>query len=115
MSAIEQPAARSGRMTCWCGALSTSALSAMKCTPQNTMNSASGCLATCCDELVGVAGVVGELDHLVALVVMPEDDQPAAERALRGGDAAVHLLVGQADVPLGQRLTLGDVRLLVRR
>ena len=37
MSAIEQPAARSGRITCWCGAQSTSALSAMKCTPQNTM------------------------------------------------------------------------------
>ncbi len=41
MSAIEHPAARSGRMTFWCGPLSTSALSAMKCTPQKTMNSAS--------------------------------------------------------------------------
>ena len=28
-------------------ALSTSALSAMKCTPQKTMNSASGCRLTC--------------------------------------------------------------------
>ncbi len=42
MSAIEQPAARSGRITFWCGAQSTSALSAMKCTPQKTTNSASG-------------------------------------------------------------------------
>ena len=42
MSAIEQPAARSGRITCWFGPVRMSADSAMKCTPQNTMNSASG-------------------------------------------------------------------------
>ena len=41
MSAIEQPAARSGRITCWCGAARMSALSAMKWTPQKMMNSAS--------------------------------------------------------------------------
>ena len=40
MSAIEQPAARSGRTTFWCGARRMSALSAMKWTPQKTMNSA---------------------------------------------------------------------------
>ena len=43
-----------------------------------------------------VAGVVRELDHLVALVVVAEDDEPAAQRGLRGRDARVHLLVGQA-------------------
>ena len=42
MSAIEQPAARSGRITFWSGLVRMSADSAMKCTPQNTMNSASG-------------------------------------------------------------------------
>ena len=41
MSAMEQPALRSGRITCWWGAVSTSADSAMKWTPQKTMNSAS--------------------------------------------------------------------------
>ena len=41
MSAMGQPAARSGRMTLWCGARRMSAASAMKCTPQKTMNSAS--------------------------------------------------------------------------
>ena len=41
MSAIEQPALRSGRITCWWGPVSTSADSAMKWTPQNTTNSAS--------------------------------------------------------------------------
>ena len=42
MSAIEQPAARSGSTTCWWSAVRMSALSAMKWTPQNTTNSASG-------------------------------------------------------------------------
>ena len=42
MSAIEQPAARSGSTTCWVSAVRMSALSAMKCTPQKTMCSASG-------------------------------------------------------------------------
>ena len=42
MSAIEQPAARSGRITFWSGVVKMSADSAMKCTPQKTMNSASG-------------------------------------------------------------------------
>ena len=41
MSAIEQPAFRSGRRTCWCGPVRMSADSAMKWTPQNTMYSAS--------------------------------------------------------------------------
>jgi hypothetical protein len=41
MSAIEQPAARSGRMAIWWGLDMMSATSAMKCTPQNTMYSAS--------------------------------------------------------------------------
>ena len=42
MSAIEQPAARSGSTTCCASPVRMSALSAMKCTPQNTMNSACG-------------------------------------------------------------------------
>ncbi|MFT7646549.1 MAG: hypothetical protein ACI8Y4_001284 [Candidatus Poriferisodalaceae bacterium] len=42
MSAIEQPALRSGRITVCAGEVSTSADSAMKCTPQKTVNSARG-------------------------------------------------------------------------
>src|SRR4051795_3137447 len=38
MSAMEQPALRSGRITRWWSPVSTSADSAMKCTPQNTMS-----------------------------------------------------------------------------
>ena len=66
-------------------------------------------------ELERIAGVVGELDHLVALIVMAEDDEPPAERRFRRRDAAVHLLVGEAEVALGQRLALGDVFLSRRR
>ncbi len=51
MSAIEQPAARSGSTTCCASAVRMSALSAMKCTPQNTMYSASGRAAACCASL----------------------------------------------------------------
>ena len=43
MSAIEQPAAMSGRITVWSSRPRIEADSAMKCTPQNTMNSASAC------------------------------------------------------------------------
>ena len=74
-----------------------------------------GVLADLAGELERVAGVVGELDHLVALVVMAEDDEATAELGLRRGDAAVHLLVGETEVFLGQRLALGDVLFLVRR
>ena len=41
MSAMEQPALRSGSRTCWWSPVRTSADSAMKWTPQKTMNSAS--------------------------------------------------------------------------
>ena len=88
MSAIEQPAARSGRITCWCGAARMSALSAMKWTPQKMMNSASWCWLMRLRELPRVAGVVGELDHLVALVVVAEDDEALAERGPRRRDPA---------------------------
>jgi hypothetical protein len=37
MSAIEHPALRSGRITCWWSPVRMSADSAMKCTPQKTM------------------------------------------------------------------------------
>jgi hypothetical protein len=62
--------ARSGKITFCSGAVKMSADSAMKCTPQNTMNSASG-RAAFPGQLEGIACDIGELNHLVALVVMP--------------------------------------------
>ena len=64
-------------------------------------------------ELQRVAGVVGEPDHLVALVVMPEDHEPIAECRFGGGDAQLHLLVRQPQIALGQRLAVGEAGLFV--
>ena len=49
-------------------------------------------------ELERVADQVGPADHLVALVVVPEDEQPVAERFLRGRDASHELVVGREGV-----------------
>ena len=71
------------------GEVRMSADSAMKWTPQKTMNSASGRAGGVAGELEGVAGDVGELDDLVALVVVAEDEDPLAQRLLgraRPGD-----------------------------
>ena len=43
-------------------------------------------------QLPRVAGVVGEADHFVALIVVAEDHEPSAQRGLRGRDAAIELL-----------------------
>ena len=55
-----------------------------------------GMLRDLAGEAERVADVVGELDHLIALVVMAEDDQPIAERRPRSRDAAIELFVGQS-------------------
>ena len=51
MSAIEQPALRSGRITRWWSPVRMSADSAMKCTPQNTMSVARSFSAAHCASL----------------------------------------------------------------
>jgi hypothetical protein len=51
MSAIEQPAARSGRITVCSLEVRMSADSAMKWTPQKTMYGESGLAAACCASL----------------------------------------------------------------
>src|SRR3989442_12923705 len=67
------------------------------------------------DEVIKFAGVVGELDDFVALIMMAEDHHSAAELRLSRGDAALHLLAGEAEVPVGQRLAFRDVFVLVLR
>ena len=63
-------------------------------------------------ELQRVAGEIGELDHLVALIVMAENHEPLAERVLGRRNARVHLVVRETQVGLRQRLALADTRLL---
>ena len=86
MSAIEQPAARSGRITgtrspprsaSFSGRLARmSAVSAMKWTPQKTIARQSRLSAAILAELVAVARQVGQGDHLVLLIVVPQNQQP---------------------------------------
>ena len=109
MSAIEQPAARSGRITCWSAAVRMSALSAMKCTPQKTMNSASGCAAASRASLNESPVTSANCDDLVALVVVAEDEArgrrapPCAARArsTRSGSRGGGQVAGALDAPLG--------------
>src|SRR5665647_2602867 len=75
MSAIEQPAARSGRITACLSEVRMSALSAMKWTPQKMMNSASGRAG----EPEGVAGPARELDDLRALGGVAENERALAQ------------------------------------
>ena len=49
----------------------------------------------------GVAGVVGEPDHFVALIVMAEDDETVTERRAGSSNARRHLGVREAEVLLG--------------
>ena len=49
-------------------------------------------------QLERIAGVVGELDDFVALVVMAEDDGAAAEARFRRGQALVHFGVRKAEI-----------------
>jgi hypothetical protein len=65
-------------------------------------------------ELVGVAGIVGVLDDLVALIMMTENDQTPTQSRPGRGDAPVHFCIGQADIAIGQRLAFGQMFLLVR-
>jgi hypothetical protein len=60
-------------------------------------------------QLERVAGVVGELDHLVSLIVMTEDEQALAQVRLGRRDPLVHLGIGQAEIPIRERLALGDL------
>jgi hypothetical protein len=63
-------------------------------------------------ELQRVAREIGELDHFVALIVVSQDDEAAAERLFRGGDPRVHLVVRETQVLLGNRLPLADALFL---
>jgi hypothetical protein len=67
-----------------------------------------GILRTVLSEAVRIAGHIGEPDHLVALVVMSEDQHTGSERALRRGDPVIELLVRESQVPVRQRLALAD-------
>ena len=94
MSAIEQPAARSGSTTAWSGTgehvgrLGHEVHAAED--DELRLRAGRGLLR----EPEGVAGDVGEGDDLVALVVVAEHEHPVAERRLGGAGALDQRRVG---------------------
>ena len=63
-------------------------------------------------ELERIAGVVGEADHFIALVVVAENNQAVAESGPGRANAQRHLLVLKIEVGVRQRLALVKRRLL---
>ena len=59
-------------------------------------------------ELERIAGLVGELDDFVALVMVAEHDEAVPERGLGRGDADVHLGLRQPEIDLRKRLALAQ-------
>ena len=88
-------------MTICSGVVRMSALSAMKWTPQKMMNSASSRKAACLGELEGVAAEIGELDDVVALVVVAEDDETVGELGAGDTDAFAQFAGAEVEVGVG--------------
>ena len=113
MSAIEQPAARSGsidgmrsppRSASFSGRLARmSAVSAMKCTPQNAIARQSLLVGRQFAEPIAVARQIGERDHFVLLIVMAQDQQPRAQLVADRLNPRGELLVLQRLVGLQAR------------
>ena len=111
MSAIEQPAARSGKIT-FCsrrgqdvGRLGHEVHAA----EHDELSIRARCRFA--GQLEGVAGDIGELDHLVALVVMAKHEEPIAQCRLRPPGPLHECRVGgwrqvawTFDSPLGSRV-----------
>src|SRR5262249_50280535 len=54
-------------------------------------------------QLEGIPAEVGELDHLIALIMMPENDQTATQLFTGRTDSAVEFSVIEARYALGQK------------
>ena len=63
-------------------------------------------------EAIRVPGDIGEPDYLIALIVVPEDEQAGTECCLCSRDAAIEFLVREAQIPIGKRLPLTNRGLL---
>ena len=100
MSAIEQPAFRSGRRTCWCGAGQD--VGRLGHEVDAAEHDVLGVAALGRDprEPEGVAPDVGPAHHVVALVVVAEDQEPGPEPFLGGTDPVGQFLRSRAGVAL---------------
>ena len=103
MSAIEQPAARFGRITACSGRREQVGGLGHEVHAAEHDRLGVGPAERGVRELERVAHEVGVLDDLVALVEVTEHDDAVAERGLRGADARVQLVVRRGAVRLGER------------
>ena len=95
MSAMVQPAFRSGRTTFWCGAGQDVRGLGHEVDAAEDDEVGLRAVGRELGQLEGVAGEVGVADDLVALVVVAQDDEPAVQLRLRGDDALLQLLGGR--------------------
>ena len=98
MSAMLQPAAMSGRKTCTSWRERTSAVSAMKWTPQKTMDRHDAAFGGKLAEPEAVAAEIGEPDDFVLLVMVPENQQRIAQSLFYKPDSPVELFVLELSV-----------------
>ena len=102
MSAIEQPAARFGRITAWSGRGQDVRGLGHEVHAAEDDGLGVGPGQRRVGELEGVAHEVRVLDDLVALVEVAQDDGAVAQRRLGGADPGVELGVAGQLVLLGQ-------------
>ena len=97
MSAIEQPAFRSGRITCCHGPSEDvgGLRHEVHAAEDHVLRVGLGGDLR---ELVAVAGVVGEPDDFIALVVVPKQNDVGSQLGAGRSDAVVHGVVGLGKV-----------------
>ena len=94
---MEQPAFRSGRITCW--PVAPQHVGALRHKVHAAKDDVLRVgLGRNFRELVAVAGEVGKADHFVALVVVAQQNRRRAQLCARRGNARVHGVVGQRQV-----------------
>ena len=97
MSAMEQPALRSGRIVTWPGRLeNVGAFRHEMHAAENDVFPAG--LGGFLRQLVRVAAEIGKADDFIALVMVTEDDHIAAQSLPGRSNALVHGVVGQNEI-----------------
>ncbi len=97
MSAIEQPALRSGRITDWSGrAEDVGAFGHEVYAAKHDVSALR--LGGLLRKLVGVTLEIRETDHFVALIVMPENDALFSQRLPGSRNTGVHREIGEYEI-----------------
>ena len=97
MSAMEQPAFRSGRIVTWPGAAqNVSAFRHEMHAAEDNVFAAR--MRGLLRKFVGVAAKIGKADDFVALIVVSKNHALAAQSLAGGGNAVVHGVIGKDEI-----------------